>query len=93
MKSDILGTTYLLHLNEPLGRNHHYLGWTNDLPKRLESHRSGPRERCVFTHECQLRGITWVVAATWEDVTIAHEKTLKRQRNHKRFCPVCKEKK
>ncbi len=90
MDSDLIGVTYLLHFDSPLGgRNQHYVGWTVDLESRIKSHRGGPRERCVFTHEAQLRGIGFRIARVWDNVTILHEKSIKAAKNHKRFCPIC----
>ena len=87
MDSDKIGITYLLHFDSPLGRSRHYLGWTSDLDRRLESHRNGARHRCVLTYEARIRGITWQLARTWENVTIHHEKKLKAQKNNPRLCP------
>lgn len=89
MNSDLLGCTYLLHFDEPIGRSRHYLGWTNDLDKRLREHRKGPRERCVLTHEARSRGIDWIVAVVWGGVTIAHKMKLKAQKNSPRLCSIC----
>ena len=89
MNSDLIGTTYLLHFDQPIGHSRHYLGWTVDLHARLDCHRSGFRDRCVLTYEASRRGIGFRLARTWVAVPIAHEKQLKRQRNGPRFCPIC----
>lgn len=90
MDSNLVGLTYLLHLDRPMGgRCQHYVGWTVDLEQRISSHRTGARERCVFTHEARERGIGFVIARVWTDVTIHHEKQIKAAKNHKRFCPLC----
>ena len=89
MKSSLVGTTYLLHFDSPIGHSRHYLGWTVDLAARIELHRSGYRDKCVLTHEASLRGIGFVLARTWPAVRIEQEKRLKRQRNGPRFCPIC----
>ena len=89
MKSDLIGVTYLLHFEQPIGHSRHYLGWTNNLGKRLSSHLDGKRERCVLTHEARLRGIGFQLARVWEDVTIEHEKRLKSWKNNPKLCPIC----
>lgn len=89
MKSTLIGVTYLLHFDSPIGHSRHYLGWTVDLEARLECHRSGYRDKCVLTHEAMRRGIGFVLATTWPGVLITHEKRLKRQRNGPRLCPIC----
>ena len=89
MNSDLVGTTYLLHFDAPIGHSRHYLGWTVDLHGRLEMHRSGYRDKCVLTYEAQRRGIGFRLARTWPGVLITQEKQLKRQRNGPRFCPIC----
>ena len=91
MDSNKIGTTYLLCFDKPIGHSRHYLGWTSDLERRLDSHRNGPRERCVLTYELRRRGIGFKLARVWENVTIDHEKKLKRQRNSPRLCPICQE--
>jgi len=89
MDSTTLGTTYLLHFEEPIAHARHYLGWTNNFLKRMNEHRHGCRERCVLTWELKQRGILWTVARTWTHVTILHEKELKKMKNTPRYCPIC----
>lgn len=92
MDADTLGVVYLLHYEQPMHHAQHYLGWTNDLPTRLRMHASGTdaaRAKCVITTEFTRRNIEFAVACTWTG-TLALEKQLKRQKNSRRLCPLCR---
>jgi len=89
MDADTLGCVYLLHFSEPFHHAQHYLGWTNNLDKRLAEHRKGARQKCVLTDEIKRHGIPWRLVRTWEKVPLAFEKQLKRQKNGRRLCPIC----
>lgn len=88
MNTDTPGITYLLHFDKKYHHAQHYLGWTNDLPKRLREHKNGKRERCVLTHVIKNAGIKFVVVRTW-DGPLAVEKKLKRRKNNRKLCPLC----
>ncbi len=82
------GTIYLLHFERPLAHARHYIGYTADLPARLEEHRSGRGARLleVVTEA----GIGFSVARTWEgDRTL--ERRLKNRKESPRLCPVCRQ--
>ncbi|MGL5064718.1 MAG: hypothetical protein ACRC62_32445 [Microcoleus sp.] len=80
---------YLLHFSRPINPSRpaqHYLGWSNDLDKRLRKHRKGTGSRlCAVARE---RGITFVLAEVWAGGR-ALESRLKRQHNSRKFCPIC----
>lgn len=84
------GEVYLLCLSGTLGgdrhRAKHYLGWSNDLENRLREHRTGKGSK--FTQAACRRGLTIRVAEVWTG-TRHLEKSIKRSRNLKRFCPLC----
>lgn len=80
---------YLLHFSKPINPSRptqHYLGWTNDIDERLRKHRLGRGSRlCEVAAE---RGITIKLAELIPgDRTV--ERQLKRQKNHRRICPIC----
>jgi predicted GIY-YIG superfamily endonuclease len=83
--------TYMLHLSHPLRTkahaNRHYIGWTYNLSQRLAMHHSGHGAR--FTQVAVERGSSLELARTWEGGR-ATEQRLKRQKNAKRFCPICR---
>ncbi|HAZ43002.1 MAG TPA: endonuclease [Cyanobacteria bacterium UBA11369] len=89
---------YLLHFNQRINPNRptqHYLGYAKDLDQRIRNHRLGRGARlCEVAKE---RGITFKVAEVWSGVREACcfatyrslERQLKRQKNSRRFCPIC----
>ena len=82
-------TVYLLHFEQPISPDHtaqHYIGFTDDLPRRLEQHRAGAGSRlCEVAKE---RGIDFVLVRTWEGDR-AKERQLKRRKAGPRLCPPC----
>lgn len=81
--------TYLLHLDPPLypTGNRHYIGSTRSLYQRLAIHRAGRGAR--FTQVAVEQGCELELARTWEGGR-RRERQLKRQKNAKRFCPICR---
>lgn len=82
------GTVYLLCFNKPFKHARHYLGWTEDLPSRLERHASGNGAKIVAA--AQAAGVGWTLVRTWLDKTRYFERKLKSQNNGPRLCPRCK---
>lgn len=80
------GIIYLIHFDRPYRHARHYLGWTTDLPSRLDAHRRGQGARlmAVITDA----GIGWQLARTWNGPR-TRERQLK-QRGKTRCCPVCR---
>ena len=88
-----MGTVYLIHFSRPIGdlsnphgQAQHYLGYTEDLPTRLEAHGNGNGSRLMEV--VTQRGIAWQVVRTWPGDR-ALERKLKDQHNAPRLCPVC----
>jgi predicted GIY-YIG superfamily endonuclease len=86
MNGYTIGTVYLLHFERPYKHARHYLGWTLDLPKRLDEHLNGTGGRLleVITEE----GIGFTCVRTWEGMRLRDEKKLK-HRQRKLLCPIC----
>jgi predicted GIY-YIG superfamily endonuclease len=83
-------TVYLLHLEQPLSKDHtaqHYIGWTDNLTRRLNKHYEGNGAR--FMEVAKERGISWMLVKIWTG-TRKRERQLKNQKNSPRLCPVCK---
>lgn len=86
---------YLIHLDSPYPRDprgsvRHYLGTTTNLESRLNDHRIGrgsPLLRAVTR-----KGIPFSVVRLWTGGREL-ERSLKRQNNAARYCPVCREEK
>jgi predicted GIY-YIG superfamily endonuclease len=79
-------TIYLLHFSEPYRHAKHYIGFTKDLPARLEAHASGKGARLleVITDA----GLTFKLARTWQG-TRKTERSLKNRKAAPRLCPLC----
>lgn len=81
----VQGTIYLIHFDRPFGHASHYLGWTDNLKRRLYFHRTGRGARLMQV--IRNAGIGWRVAATW-----AGDRHLERYfkgRGKSCVCPVC----
>lgn len=88
MDAQTEGWVYLLHYDEPLHHAQHYLGWTNDLKKRIQCHKRGDRNVCVITHEFAERNIEFTLVRAWPG-PLEFEKRLKKMKNSKMLCPTC----
>lgn len=99
---------YLLHFDRPISQKHaaqHYIGVCENLKKRIGEHRRGEYRRAGyyngkhrnaagarFTQVAWERGITFVVARTWEKADRQLERRLK-NRHGVNLCPICQEQK
>ncbi len=79
-------TVYLIHLERPYRHARHYLGSTNDLPRRLRDHAAGSGSR--FMEVVSDAGIAWSCVRTWPGGR-TRERELKRRGGAARICPVC----
>ncbi len=81
---------YLLHFDKPISPDHtaqHYLGYADNLDRRIRQHRRGKGAR--FTQVAKERGIGFAVAQVWPGQGRRFERQLKRRKCAPRFCPVC----
>ena len=83
-----LSAQYLLHFERPYKHARHYLGFAEDLERRLELHRAGRGARLVEV--VVAAGIGFRLVRTWEgDRTL--ERILKNRHNAPaRLCPLCR---
>lgn len=85
-----MSIVYLLHFSDPIapGRHtaRHYLGFADDLGPRVNAHRHGHGAR--FTEVARERGLTFIVARTW-DGDRKLERQLKRRKCGPKLCPIC----
>ena len=82
---------YLLHFEQRIGgRASHYIGFTQNLCRRLREHRRKRKStnKCALTRTANQREIRWVVAKVW-NANRDFETYLKQQKNAKRYCPIC----
>lgn len=86
------GWVYLLHLSAPIGTDkqaaRHYLGWAEDVERRLWEHRAGAGAR--FTRAAVKRGVSLYLARTWPG-TRELERIYKQWHGPYKLCPMCKE--
>lgn len=82
---------YLIHFDQNLKHARHYIGFTDDLQKRLKTHRAGYGGRLMAA--VIENGINWRVARTWPDATRNNERYLKNKKNAPALCPICSGKK
>ena len=82
-----MGTIYLLHFDQKIGRSQHYLGWTRNLDQRLEDHRAGRGGKT--TARFRAAGIGFKLAAQWSG-SPDDEKRLKNKSLRSLFS-ICKE--
>lgn len=94
-KYSYIGTVYLIHFEKPIGNTdkpanyaQHYIGFSKDLDKRLVMHQAGRGAAIIAVVEAL--GIGYRVVRTWTGDRY-FERQLKKQRHHKRYCPICME--
>ncbi len=79
---------YLLHFTQPYRHAQHYLGFTEDLDRRLQQHRSGRGSPLVAA--AINAGTHFELAATWTGDR-REERRLHRYKNSgARLCPICR---
>lgn len=86
-----MGIVYLLHFERKLKHAQHYIGYTNDLAKRLKRHNDKQGSHLVAA--VVKNGIGFILARTWENVDYAFERQLKKRKNTKYLCPICRKEK
>lgn len=80
------GWVYLLHFEKPFKGTSHYIGWTSDFKKRMECHKKKKGARIL--RALVIAGIKFHCVRVWME-NGHFEQRLKKQRNHKRYCPIC----
>jgi predicted GIY-YIG superfamily endonuclease len=81
------GTVYLLHFTHPYRHARHYLGYAENLERRLARHRSGASARLLAV--ISAAGIDWRLARTWSGSRTL-ERRLKDWHSGVRLCPICR---
>jgi len=79
---------YLLHFDKPLCHARHYIGYTENLDKRILQHRSGNGHARLMEVIYEL-GIGFRIARVWFGEDRHFERMLKNQKNAPRLCPYC----
>lgn len=78
---------YLLHFDPPYKHARHYIGYTDNLIRRLDEHRKGNGARLVQV--ALDAGHTFRVARIWPDAGRDIERRIKRCKDADHFCPIC----
>jgi len=81
-----MGTIYLIHFSKPYKHAKHYLGWTENLTKRIAKHRKGQGAKLLRV--LKKEGIDFEVVRTWRG-SRSDERKLKNRKEAPRLCPVC----
>lgn len=82
---------YLLHFRTPISPDHtaqHYIGWAEDVDRRIAEHRAGRGAR--LTQVAKERGIDFAVVRIWEHAERTTERKLKNRHNAPKLCPICR---
>jgi predicted GIY-YIG superfamily endonuclease len=79
-------TVYLIHFDRPLKHARHYLGSTDNLPRRLREHQEGNGSKLMAA--VAQADIAWELARTWTGDR-AWERRLHRYKKSRRLCPLC----
>lgn len=78
---------YLLHFSQPYKHARHYLGWADDIERRIEEHNQGRGAR--LTQVVTGAGITLQTARIWVGADRGAERRLKNRKAAPRLCPIC----
>jgi predicted GIY-YIG superfamily endonuclease len=80
------GTVYLICFNRAYKHARHYLGYSENLDKRITDHLCGMGARLMEV--VTQAGIEWKVSRTWPG-TRSLERRLKNRHDAPRLCPIC----
>lgn len=80
---------YLLHFSDKVGgRALHYVGYSDDVERRISEHRGGYGARLMAV--VKDNGMTFEVARVWEGADRKFERHIKKMKNHSKYCPICR---
>lgn len=85
-----MGTVYLIHFHHKLNHAGHYVGYTDNIEKRMSCHQNGNGSKLMKA--ISVAGISWEVARIWQNVDRNFERSLKNRKNTPKLCPVCNKK-
>lgn len=79
---------YLIHADKPLHHAQHYIGYSDNIAERIESHRKGKGSKLIAAfNKCN---ISWSVVHIWPSKDRSFERKLHRMKCSPRICPICK---
>lgn len=80
---------YLLHINPPYKHARHYLGYADDLQRRIAEQQTGRRAAARLPQVVIAAGCTLVLARIWPGQDRHFERKLKQRKNTPCLCPIC----
>ena len=83
-----MGIVYLIHFDEPYYHARHYLGYTDDLDRRLQQHAEGNGSKLM--RAIDRASISWRVARVWRGKDRKFERLLKNRKKSRLLCPICR---
>jgi len=86
-RKNVKGTIYLLHFDKPYKHARHYIGWTENLPERMEKHVTGQGSRLIQV--ITDAGIGFKIARVWYNVDRYFERRIKNHGHTKKLCSCC----
>jgi predicted GIY-YIG superfamily endonuclease len=81
---------YLIHFDTPYKHAQHYLGYADNIEKRLQQHRTGAGAKLMGV--VYRAGITWRLVRVWEGGDRELERRLKHWHGGTKLCPMCRQK-
>jgi len=83
----LVGNVYLLHFSRPYCHARHYVGFADDVERRVRRHCRGQGSPLV--RAAVESGIEIFLARRWENVTRAFERRIHALGGSRRRCPIC----
>jgi len=80
---------YLIHFDKPFGHAQHYIGYTDNLKRRMHDHELGTRGAKLLK-AVREAGINFRVVRTWPDGDRTFERKLHNWKKSSCLCPVCR---
>ena len=85
-------SVYILHFTEKLHNAQHYVGCTENLPRRMNEHLHGYSNGSKLVRAVIKNGIEVIVAKVYPDGDRALEKKIKAIKKTSLVCPICQNK-
>ena len=80
---------YLLHFSPPYKHAKHYMGFAEDIDRRIEQHRAGTGTSMPWTIVSSVFRL--ILAPIWPGADRSTERRLKKRKESPRLCPICGE--
>jgi predicted GIY-YIG superfamily endonuclease len=78
---------YLLHFAEPYKHARHYVGYSEQLSKRLAHHQNGTGARLMAA--VAEAGIAYQVSRVWKGADRTFERRIHNRKHSAQLCPLC----